>query len=396
MSQKPYTKFPTTEIDRKDFVVVPRNSHGLAVWGPYQLLEPGQYDVVFDIEPLEFERHEQSCCRIDVAADSGKEILFERNFSVGELFDRGCSVRTTFDLNKTALLEYRVGGTGHSSFRIGYNRRAHPVELRGQLLPLDKNAVYAGNIDRIILLERGGIDFAMDSDELIARVDGLVLEVRNAEDLQLLHEIFLIKEYNVVPPGRSIAIDIGMNVGVASLALARNSQVETVYAYEPFAAPFRRAARHFQRNSKLSAKIQPENFGLADRDDDRDVKSNSGATIGTSIRGTKSGDPERIRIRDAANELGPKIEEAVRRGLRVVVKVDCEGSEFAIFESLKRASLFDKIDAFMIEWHKWWSPEMTQADLIAPLSEAGFFVFDRTNPLNPHAGFMLAVRSARV
>ena len=185
-----------------------------------------------------------------------------------------------------------------------------------------------------------------------------------------------------------------MNAGVASLALAKNPQVEAVFSFEPFAVPFRRAGDNFRRNPGLAAKIRAENFGLADRNQELTVRSDPAATIGVSIRGVQGGSPERIRIRDAASELGPILKDAAEHGLGVVMKMDCEGSEFAIFESLARGKLFDKIDAFMIEWHKWWSAEKTQADLIAPLREAGFFVFDRTHPGNPHAGLLLAVRAA--
>jgi hypothetical protein len=47
----------------------------------------------------------------------------------------------------------------------------------------------------------------------------------------------------------------------------------------------------------------------------------------------------------------------------------------------------------MIEWHKWWSKEKTQQDIIRPLTKAGHLVFDRTNPENPYAGMLLAVRT---
>lgn len=219
-------------------------------------------------------------------------------------------------------------------------------------------------------------------------------EIRNSEDLQVLNEVFLVGEYNVLPPKRCIAVDIGMNVGFASLAFAANAEIDTVYAYEPFVTPFNRAAENFRRNPTLAKKVLAANLGLADRDEEIDVKSDPSATIGTSIKGIGAGRLERIRVRDAAKELGPKIDEALRRSLGVVLKVDCEGSEFAIFELLERASLFDKIDAFMIEWHKWWSATKTQADLIRPLKKAGFVVFDRTHPGNPHAGFLLAVRAS--
>ena len=94
-------------------------------------------------------------------------------------------------------------------------------------------------------------------------------------------------------------------------------------------------------------------------------------------------------------ELKGLVLDAKRSGFGVVVKVDCEGSEFPIFEALDRDELFDDIDAFIIEWHKWWSKEKTQHDLIKPLVKANYFVFDQTKVENPHAGMLLAVRATR-
>jgi len=180
---------------------------------------------------------------------------------------------------------------------------------------------------------------------------------------------------------------------MASLALASNPKVEKVYAFEPFKAPFTRAIRNFKLNPVLSRKIEAYNFGLSDKCEDLDVLSQEFNTIGISVRGNKSGMPEKIHVRDAGSELRKLIVDANSRGLGVVFKIDCEGSEFSIFEALERADLFKGIDALMVEWHKWWSKEKTQHDLIRPLTEAGFFVFDRTDTLNPHAGILLAVKA---
>jgi FkbM family methyltransferase len=395
MSNEDNTKFAATQIGDKKVFVVPRDADGIVVWGPYQPLEPGEYDVTFDIFPFDYKGPTEPCCRIDIAADGGKNILFQRECSVGDVLANGGRVRATFQLKLRSQVEYRAFGVRGAGFRFGSYRKAYPTALRGQSPPLEDNPLYTGNHNLVSNLERGGIKFAVEDDQLMAEAEDLVLEVHSVEDLQLLHEIFLTNDYTVLPSGTCIAIDIGMNVGMASLALATNPQIEAVFAYEPFAVPFERAQRHFLRNAEFAGKIHPLQLGLADRNEEIEVKSTPSSSIGLSIRGAASGELERIRIRDAAQELGPKIEDAIQRGLGVLIKVDCEGSEFAIFESLKRAALFDKIDAFMVEWHKWWSADKTQAELIVPLREAGFFVFDHTQPANPHAGFFQAVRSAR-
>jgi len=86
------------------------------------------------------------------------------------------------------------------------------------------------------------------------------------------------------------------------------------------------------------------------------------------------------------------IPEARSKNLDLVVKMDCEGSEFAICERLDEAGLLNQIRVFMIEWHKWWS-EKTQHDIISRLIRCGFDALDHTNPENPHAGMLYAIRT---
>ena len=73
----------------------------------------------------------------------------------------------------------------------------------------------------------------------------------------------------------------------------------------------------------------------------------------------------------------------------VIVKCDCEGSEFAIFRSLAAAGLLGRITACMVEWHAMFD-DRTQEDLIAPLRDNGFIVFDRSPPTGN--GFFYAVK----
>jgi hypothetical protein len=49
----------------------------------------------------------------------------------------------------------------------------------------------------------------------------------------------------------------------------------------------------------------------------------------------------------------------------------------------------------MIEWHEWWSVDIAQADLIAPLKDAGFFVFDRRFDARCSGGERRAIRTLR-
>jgi FkbM family methyltransferase len=214
------------------------------------------------------------------------------------------------------------------------------------------------------------------------------------EDFQLIGEIFFINEYNFLSNRRKMIVDVGMNVGLTSLFFSKMPNVEEVHSFEPFQLPFQRALKNFSLNPTYAEKISARNFGLSDRDEQLTVFTSGNQTIGTSIRGAQSGAQETIQIRDASVVIGALAETAASRNLDFIVKIDCEGSEFAIFETLARAGLFGKIDAFVIEWHKWWSADKTQHDLIEPLLRENYIVIDRTNPIDPHAGLFYAIRTA--
>lgn len=189
-----------------------------------------------------------------------------------------------------------------------------------------------------------------------------------------------------------MVIDIGMNVGIASLAFAENAMVKEVHGFEPFLAPFLRAKQNFDLNPELSRKIKANNYGLSNKNEKLIVKSDDLSTIGTSIRGADEGRIETIEVRDASEELKDYVQVARARNLRIVCKIDCEGSEFAIIESLERSGMLRDIDAIIMERHKWWDRTKTVRDLIDPLTRAGFLTFDRTNPTSEIGGIIFAVR----
>jgi hypothetical protein len=68
------------------------------------------------------------------------------------------------------------------------------------------------------------------------------------------------------------------------------------------------------------------------------------------------------------------------------------GLEFAIFRALAEADLLKEVSAFMVEWHRMFD-DKTQADLIDPLLDLGFIVFDQSNRTSN--GFFYAVRARR-
>jgi len=388
------------EASGRQYLKTAKSDTGCVVYGPYQRLGMGRYCVKFDIKPDECSDPNVVCCEIDVVTNTDK--ILERAFSARELRERGGEIEVEFEITKPGEAEYRVHATGTTGLRIAYDRIANVILdntsnlsflASGQDASEFASRVYQENFADISYFAQFGALFHV-GDRVVATVDGIKFHIDCVEDVQVLNEVFFRNDYTFVAPRGCIAIDIGMNVGLASLALANNRNVEKVYAFEPFKAPYLRARQNFDLNPTLSVKIDARNYGLSDKQEDIEVLSEELQTIARSVRGSATGRLEKIQVREAGSELKGLIAGAKLQRLGVVLKVDCEGSEFPIFESLEREDLFKDVDAVMMEWHKFWSKDKTQDDLIRPLVKAGFLVFDQSNPSNLGAGFLLAVRTA--
>ncbi len=383
------------------FLRTKKSETGAVVFGPYQLLGPGRYSVTFDITPDGDANPDDVCCKIDVCVHP--KIIFVRGLSARELRETDGKLEVEFSLKQDGRAEYRVFSTGTAELRVAHDGRLargivdNANELgflaSGRAATEHAKRVFEQNYPTISYFSQFGLACEV-GDRVIAKKDGVRFHIDAIEDMQVINEVFFMHVYNFLPVKKSIVIDIGMNVGMASLFFATMAHVEMVYGFEPFRAPYLRAMDNFNLNPALSTRIQTRNFGLSNKLEELDILAEELRTIGTSVRGSGSGRLEQIQVRDAGDELKGLIVNAANRGLGVVVKVDCEGSEFPIFESFARADLFRGIDAMMIEWHKWWSTGKTQMDLILPLTRAGFIVFDQTDPTNKFAGMLYAVKTA--
>ena len=173
------------------------------------------------------------------------------------------------------------------------------------------------------------------------------------------YEYFLDSSDNVV-------IDIGMNIGAASIFFAMRQDVCRVYSYEPFPATYQDAVKNFTYNSVYSKKIVPINAGLSDRPGYEELLYNSSMTCGMSTQknflsaavdkyknwGFYREEKEKtakIHLLDAGKEIEKILAE--NPGKRFILKIDCEGSEYRIFERLDELGLVGRFSIIMLEWH---------------------------------------------
>ena len=378
---------------------------GYVLFGPYQEYPPGRYVARFEVSiPDAFTSvTDNVCCVLDVFS-AGPEPIEERtNVFISFLRAGQKEYFLPFKVTRPRVLEFRVRGTGFSPLAVSCEREVKRVEddRFGQyspMLPPDQTEVpafFAGNAAHFRVLYECGARLSISDGKVIANYNGVRFSVEHHEDFQLIHEIFFRREYNVVSGRRVCAIDVGMNAGLTTLHLASLPYVDEVHSFEPFSRPFERARRNIALNDRLASKIHPNRYGLSDIDREDRVLVNPNTSISTSIKGQSVGEEELISIRDAASIFPPIFTRAEALGMDVFMKIDCEGSEFAVIDALYRHKLLRHVTALAVEWHKWWDYGKTQFDLFQPLFEEGFLVFDATPPSAPHGGMFYAVRAQR-
>ncbi|MCB1614663.1 MAG: FkbM family methyltransferase [Pseudomonadales bacterium] len=180
----------------------------------------------------------------------------------------------------------------------------------------------------------------------------------DGDSILIAEEIFRDHEYSFDINADCVVIDIGMNIGYASLYFAMMPAVLKVYGFEPFKPTYKQAIFNFSLNNSLSEKIEAFNFGLGDQEKtlDLDYYSKSPGQMSTvkstfDIHPNRKGETilETAEIKDASSQISEIISRHANS--KIVLKCDTEGSEKEIFENLHKNGILDRIDCIMLEYH---------------------------------------------
>lgn len=210
-------------------------------------------------------------------------------------------------------------------------------------------------------------------------------------------------DYTACADGQDqIVIDIGMNIGAASIYFAQRDNVKKVYAYEPFPDTYRHAVSNIEASGTVQEKICAVNAGLSNTSEVQTVHYNASMTCGMTIEESlqkrtvrqyqewgyydeRKSQSVQIQIRDAADEIGTIL--AGHNHEQIILKMDCEGSEYTILERLDECCLINKIAVIMMEWH-YYGREKVEAYL--KKNSFVFFSFQK----NESMGVIYAVNTA--
>ena len=249
----------------------------------------------------------------------------------------------------------------------------------------------------LLLSKKGGfIFFVNEGGELFAKNEKVQFKINDEEELFILSEVFLEGAYNLISPTqKKIAlIDVGMNVGITTLFFASKENVDKVFSFEPFQPTFSMALQNIYLNKEVSAKIHANNFGLAKEDAEITVSYSpkEKGRMGTKGLPTSEGYiaksvSSQLMHLKAADEEFSNIKEQVKDHF-VVCKIDTEGAEYEIIDSLHNANLLTIADVYFIEWH-----EIKPVDIVAKLRSANYQVIETAISLL-HSGMIYATKSS--
>jgi len=202
------------------------------------------------------------------------------------------------------------------------------------------------------------IDFNLfdNEDGFLVSFNNLSFYIEGDEEFYILNEIFVENDYHFETSKKSIVIDIGANVGVASTYFSTLDFVKKIYAFEPVLATYQQAKQNLELNN-LSQKVTIQNFGLGDTNKktkflfDPNSKGSAGLSSVKSDRyiGNTNAIEIEVEIKNSYEVLQSIIE--MYPNYQIVIKMDCEGAENEILPAIQLNKLIHKVDVFMIEWH---------------------------------------------
>jgi len=218
---------------------------------------------------------------------------------------------------------------------------------------------------------------SVNESGFVVQINNILLNIFSLSNIVTINEVFIEKLYGISTPGNNnIMIDVGMNVGYASLFFASSDRVDRVYSFEPFPETFEEANKNINLNTAIKKKIIPFNYGISNYSGTVEVPMlESGSAIAATntlmIEYTKITPSKTIKVN--LKSIEQVLDEVLTShpDQNIFLKIDCEGEEYGIMESLNKNRHMKGITGFFIEWHVK-GPE----SIITVLNDNHFIVLD--------------------
>lgn len=232
---------------------------------------------------------------------------------------------------------------------------------------------------------KSGLRFFTEGNGLFVQAGKAKAKIDRLGDLAILHEVFVEGIYQFEAAGPLVILDIGANIGLASLFFA-DRYAFPVYSYELVPSTAELARANFGLNPQFDD-LHLEAAGVGAEDRELELVFDPENSAGNSMFVSSGSSREKVKIRDAA----AVVQEVITKhpGHRIVIKLDAEGAEYGIARLWASSGLLSKIGVLMIEWHE--SSEGSVDELRTLLRQSGFEWFERNHTEAP-VGMIYAYR----
>lgn len=202
-------------------------------------------------------------------------------------------------------------------------------------------------------------------------------------------EIFEDRWYRVIDDvlkGASVILDVGAHIGFFVIYARLLNARAKVFAYEPLETNFSVMKENLKRNG--FSDVACKNVAVCASFGMREIYVNEDSHNHSFYLVPVSGEKKKVNILSIVSILEKLRKEGI---LNIdLVKLDCEGSEFEILQSLK-IEHFVRIRCFYIEFHEY-EEGMERQKLVKILQSAGYKVKIWPSKFDERMGFILAKR----
>ena len=203
----------------------------------------------------------------------------------------------------------------------------------------------------------------------ICKANGLTLDYDlNKSEIAILQEIFEERIYSDYFPfyQKAIVVDIGGHYGYFSLFAHKNLHTDSkIYSFEPSLHNFKCLNENIRVNNINNIISHNLAIGQHDGKSNLNISLNFNHSIIPALHQNNSRDVIIKRLDQVIREH--KIDKID------FLKIDCEGSEYDILDSLTSES-FEKINVISLEFHDLKSTIYTADYIISVLNKAGFSI----------------------
>jgi len=280
----------------------------------------------------------------------------------------------SFDI---ALALFRAGVPKSN---VDYSRKTCLIRLKDMDIDLNlkQHRFFFHGIEHVYHLKNGcnAIFHLDDAGKILVNIGGIEAFISTEGDLDLLDKIFYRNLYNITIDQPTVVLDVGMNVGFSALFFAKNPNV-IVIGFEPFEMTFNQAVTNINRNSHLKDRIITKQYGLAGINERIKAKYSFELSRFAGIYGFPgvysdiNYDIEEIELRNVS-EVIREIKQTFPNH-NIIMKIDCEGSEYEIIRSLYENEELVNIHCLLMKWHIR-DPTNDPGNLISQLEASDFVV----------------------